>query len=145
MVAGVLDSFSGGLDLGAQISGSVNFFSLKPGFSAGVFNGNLSLTGAGDLTLSVKSPTPGRLTYGEASLSVGPVKVGTASASVTEGSSTRTGSFTQANEGFSGMARATTWESDAGKVGAHLQIGVGVKAEWDIGATLGALGCAFKP
>lgn len=105
LVAGVLDSFSGGIDLGAQISGSVNIFSIKPGFSAGVFNGNLSLTGAGNLTLSVKSPTPGRLTYGEASLSIGPVKVGTASASVTEGISTRTGSFSQANDGFSGMAR----------------------------------------
>jgi hypothetical protein len=143
--AGVLDSFSGGIDLGAQISGSVNFFSLKPGFSAGMFNGNISLTGAGNLTLSVKSPTPGRLTYAEASLSVGPVKVGAASASVTEGSSTRSGSFTQTNEGFSGMAKATAWKSDAGKVGAHVQIGVGIKAEVDIGGLFRALDCATTP
>jgi hypothetical protein len=143
--AGVLDAFSGGLDFGAQISGSVNLFSFRPGFSAGMFNGNLSLTAAGNLSLSVKSPTSGRLTYGEASLSVGPVKVGAASASVTEGVSTRSGSFTQTNEGFSGMAKATTWKSDLGKVGAHLQMGIGVKAEWNIGGTLRAMDCALRP
>jgi hypothetical protein len=71
LIAGLADSLSGQIDLGAQTSGGVNFFGLKPKAIVGMFDGSLSLTGAGNLILSVKSQTPGNLGYGEVSLLVG--------------------------------------------------------------------------
>ena len=110
-----------------------------------MFNGNISTTLAGNVTLSVKSPIPGNLAYAEASIAAGPIKFGAASSSVTEGLSTRTGSFETPNQGFSGMAKATAWKSDVGKIGAHLQVGVGAKLEWDVAAALRSLSCALSP
>jgi len=136
---------SGSLDLGPQIPGSVNFFGIKPSFTAGFWNGNFSLTGAGNLTASVRSPIPGDLGYAGVSLSVGPVKVGAANSSVVEGISKRTGPFSYVDQGFSRMAKVNTWTSDIGKVSANFQAGVGAKVQFDLGAALNALGCALKP
>lgn len=143
LVAGVLGSASIQGDAGPQLKAEVNVFGIKPSFTAGIFNFSGSLTGAGNLTGSVTSPMPGNLTYAEASLSLWAVKVGAARNSVTEGISTRTGPFTKVNEGFSGMAKATAWKSNAGKISAHLQVFFGAKAEVDFGAALQALDCAL--
>jgi RHS repeat-associated protein len=145
LAAGLADSLSIGLDLGPQISGSVNIFGIKPSFNAGLFNGNLSLTGAGNLTLSVRSPVPDNLGYAGVSLSLGPVKVGAASSSVVEGVSTRTGPFAYLDQGFSGSATVNSWSSDVGKLGANLQAGIGVKVQFDLANALKALGCATSP
>jgi RHS repeat-associated protein len=143
--AGIADSVSGQFDAGPQVSAGVNILGVvRPKFTVGSFNLTGSLTGAFNVTGSVTSPTPGRLTYGEASLGIGPVKVGAARASVTQGTSTRTGSFTTANEGFSGMAKATTFESRLGKVGARAQVFFGAKAEIDFGKILRSVNCALS-
>jgi hypothetical protein len=102
--AHLLDSVSGGVDAGLAISGSVSFFGIKPSFGGGLFSMGASTTLAGNASISVKTPTPGNLTYGEVSIATGPVKWGAASSNVTEGISTRTGPFSNTQDGFLGSA-----------------------------------------
>lgn len=87
----------------------------------------------------------GQTQYGQISLSVRPVKVGQASSSIWESTSTRSGALQRMDHGFSGMANVTAWESDFGKVGAHIQAFIGFKVERDIAAMLFAIGCATSP
>jgi RHS repeat-associated protein len=74
---GVADSFSAGIDLGLQAKASVTLpLNIKGEAGIGNHNWNLTLTGAGDLRGSIKSPIPHDLLYGEASLALGPIKLG---------------------------------------------------------------------
>jgi hypothetical protein len=146
MLYGMADSFSAGVDAGLQAKGSITLpLNIKGEAALGNHNWNLSLTGAGDARISVKSPIPHDLLYGEASLSLGPVKLGGSTGSITEGLSTRHGPFVTVDEGFAGYARVRGWTNDVGKIGAHVQIGVGVKFEWDLYKFLKALDDAFDP
>lgn len=145
MLYGMADSFKVTGEAGPQIKASATVLSFKPELTIGNFSSYLSLSGALNPEIGVKSPSFGSLYYGEASLSFGKFKVGAALDSVTEGISLRDGPFQRVEQGFSGRTRATAWKSDFGKINAHVQVFFGVKFEWDWYQFFKSVDDAFDP
>lgn len=145
MLYGMADSFKVTGEAGPQIKANVKFLSIKPELTIGNFSGHLSLSGALNPEVGVKSPSFGDLYYGEVSLSAGKFKVGAGLDSVTEGISLRDGPFQRIEQGFFGKTTVTGWKSDFGKVGAHVQVFFGVKFEWDWYQFFNSIDDAFDP
>jgi hypothetical protein len=142
---GMADSFKITGEAGPQIKASFTDFSIKPEVTIGNFSGYLSLSGAFNPEIGVKSPSFGKLYYGEASVSAGKFKVGAALDSVTEGISLRDGSFQRVEQGFFGRTTATAWKSDFGKIGGHVQVFFGAKLGWDWYLFFKSFDDAFDP
>jgi len=145
LAAGLLDSVKASGELGLQIKGKVN---LGPLFNAtgtfGVINGSLSTTAAGNVDLNVRLPSSGSWVYGEASAGAGNVKFGAARDSIVDGISVRRGPYEDYEEGFFFKPSARLAEPSWGKVGAHVQAGVGASLEIDLRKIGSSISCAFQ-
>jgi RHS repeat-associated protein len=145
LAAGLLDSISGSVEFGLQVKGKVNvgpFFNGTATF--GMANGSLGTSGAGNVDLNVRVPSPGSAIYGEASAGAGNMKFGAARDSVVDGISVRRGPYEDYQDGFFFKPTAKLAEPSWGKVGGHLQVGVGASLEVDFLKAGNAVSCAFQ-
>jgi hypothetical protein len=131
LVAQVLDSFKVSGEIGFQAKAKVNLFGLTGTATAGALNYSIGTSAVLNIDVNVKMAEPGSFLYGEVAGGVGKTKFGVARDSVVDGISVRRGPYEDYSDGFFFEPSRKFSDSDIGKLGAHIQAGIGINAEVD--------------